>query len=204
MAQTGSSSKRRNARDEATRKVIAAEARMAAVSTNGRPKITLSTGVVLNLRPVPKQFIYEATRAFERPRVPVVLNKDKGREEENPADPDYQEAIQRHIIETANAATDVALLRGTEIAEKPETVPGPDDTIWIQEMEVLRMPMSDNPRARYLAWVKAVAAPTDHDILMLLGEVGRLTGVSEADVDDAVERFRRVTARDEDREPQVK
>lgn len=202
MAPTGSSSRRRS-RDGTIKKVVEAEARAAAISTNGRVQITLSTGVILNLRPVPKQFIYEATRSFERPRVPVVLNKDKGREEENPADPDYQEAVQRYIIDTANAATDVAMLRGTEIAHRPKDVPGPDDEIWIQEMEVLRLPMRNNPRARYLAWLKAIAAPLDHDIRTLLEEIGRLTGVSEADVADAVEHFRSLTARDEDREPQI-
>ena len=185
-------------RDERTAKVIEAEER-ASISENGRPQILLSSGVILNLTSVPKTFIYEATRAFKRPKIPTYLNEEKGREEENPGDPDYLEALEMYAADVANAATDVALLRGTSIQEIPDDVIGPDSDEWIQEMEVLGLPMRDNPRARYMTWIKAIAAPLDNDINGLLEEVGRLTGVSESDVADAVERFRRITARSKDR-----
>ena len=184
-------------RDERTAKVIEAEER-ASISENGRPQILLSSGVILNLTSVPKTFIYEATRAFKRPKIPTYLNEEKGREEENPGDPDYLEALEMYAADVANAATDVALLRGTSIQEIPDDVIGPDSDEWIQEMEVLGLPMRDNPRARYMTWIKAIAAPLDKDINGLLEEVGRLTGVSESDVADAVERFRRKTARSKD------
>lgn len=181
-------------RDERITKVVEAEER-ASISENGRPQILLSSGVILNLTSVPKTFIYEATRAFKRPKIPTYLNEEKGREEENPGDPDYLEALEMYAADVANAATDVALLRGTSIQEIPDDVIGPDSEEWIQEMEVLGLPMRDNPRARYMTWIKAIAAPLDNDINGLLEEVGRLTGVSESDVADAVERFRRITAR---------
>ena len=185
-------------RDEQITKAVEAEERAVSISENGRPQILLSSGVILNLTSVPKTFIYEATRAFKRPKVPVYLNEAKGREEENPGDPDYLEALEMYAADAANAATDVALLRGTSIQEIPDDVIGPDSEEWIQEMEVLGLPMRDNPRARYMTWIKAIAAPLDNDINDLLEEVGRLTGVSESDVADAVERFRRITKRSED------
>jgi hypothetical protein len=60
------------------------------------------------------------------------------------------------------------------------------------------MPLVDNPRSRYLAWVKGVAAPLDEDINLLLEALGRLTGVAESDVLDAVEKFRRTAERRKD------
>lgn len=185
-------------RGERIAKVVEAEER-ASISENGRPQILLSSGVILNLTSVPKTFIYEATRAFKRPKIPTYLNEEKGREEENPGDPDYLEALEMYAADVANAATDVALLRGTSIQEIPDDVMEPDSEEWIQEMEVLGLPMRDNPRARYMTWIKAIAAPLDKDINGLLEEVGRLTGVSESDVADAVDRFRRNTARSKDR-----
>lgn len=185
-------------RDEQVEKAVEAEARAVSISKNGRPQILLSSGVVLNLTSVPKTFIYEATKAFKRPKIPTYLNEDKGRREENPNDPDYLEAVEMYAADIANAATDVAFLRGTTIQEIPDDVMGPDSKEWIQEMEVLGLPMRDNPRARYLTWVKAIAAPLDNDINDLLEEVGRLTGVSESDVAEAVDRFRRDTARSKD------
>ncbi len=170
--------------------VEAAEAAERA-ALNGRGTVRMSSGVVFAVRPIPAHFIYEVTKRFERPKVPVYFNKDKGRDEENPNDPNYLEELERHRADVSNASTDVALLRGTDMVEKPDKLPGPDDQEWIAEMQVLGHPMVDNPRARYLAWVKAIAAPTGDDILKLIGELGRLTGVSEEDTDEAVERFRR-------------
>ena len=168
-------------------------------SENGRFVVELSTGVKLKIRPVPRHFMYEVTRRFIRPKPPIIFIEDKGREEENPGDPEYAEALERFLSDIANAATDVALLRGTEIEHIPDGIPKPDSKVFREEMELFGMPMLDSSRARYLYWIKSIAAPTSEDINDLLGELGRLTGVAESDVEDAVNRFRSVTARGEDR-----
>ena len=181
--------------DEITRKVVEG---LEEIEQGERDTVALSTGVVLKIKPVPKFFIFDVTARIEKPKPPFVFIESKGREEENPDDPDYQEALEKWIMDVANAGNDVALLRGSEIESVPKGVPGPDDKEWINEMEVYGLPMIDNPTARYLSWVKAIAAPLDRDIELLLGEIGRLTGVSEADVEDAVARFRRLTTRKAD------
>ena len=168
-------------------------------SANGRAIVELSTGVKLKLRPVPRHFMYEVTRRFIKPKPPMT-EMGKGRLEENPGDPEYADAIERYLSDTANAATDVALLRGTEIDFVPKDVPKPDSKTFREEMELLGMPMLESSRARYLYWVKYMAAPTSEDINGLLGELGRLTGVAESDVEDAVSRFRSLTPRGEDRQ----
>ena len=155
-------------------------------------EVELSSGVILSLRPTPKHFIYQVTSRFQPPQVPTVWLEKKQREEQNPNDPDYQLAIEMYAVEVANAATDVTILRGSQVKYIPDHVMGPDDDDWKAEMQLLGMPLAESKRARYLAWVKGVAAPMDRDIEILLEALGRLTGVAEADVLDAVEKFRRV------------
>ena len=165
---------------------------------NGRAIVELSTGVKLKIRPVPRHFMYEVTRRFVRPKPPM-LEMGKGRLEENPGDPEYADAIERYLSDTANAATEGAVLGGTEIDFIPKDVPRPESKTCLEEMELLGMTMLDSKRARYLYWVKYMAAPTSEDINGLLGELGRLTGVAESDTEDAVKRFRSLTPRGEDR-----
>jgi len=162
-----------------------------------RDIVTLSTGVQLRVKPMPKHFVFQVTERYKKPKVPVYMT-DKGREEENPSDPDYIEAMQMHLAEISNASTDVAILRGTEVVHIPDDVMGPDSEDFKMELEVLKFGMVDNARARYLAWVKAIAAPADADIENLFEEIGRLTGVTEADVAEAADRFQRLEGRESD------
>lgn len=187
-------------RDEAVRNVVEGIEEEENRERDEEAIVTLSTGVKLKIKPIPKNFIYAVTSRFEHPKVPTYLNESKGREEPNPDDPDYQDDVEQYIASVANASNDVALLRGTEILELPKGFPGPDSKKWKEEMEALDLPMIDNSRARYLNWIKGMAAPLDRDIVLLMEEIGRLTGVTEADVTDAVERFRRLAGRDSDRE----
>ena len=181
--------------DETTRAVVEG---LEEVERGECDTVTLSTGVVLKIKPVPKFFIFDVTARIKKPKPPLVFIESKGRDEENPDDPDYQEALEKWVMNVANAGNEVALLRGSEVESIPEGVPGPDSKDWKNEMEVLGLPMIKNSRARYLTWVKAIAAPLDRDINNLLGEIGRLTGVSEADVEDAVARFRGIATRESD------
>lgn len=181
--------------DETTRTVVEG---LEEIERGECDTVTLSTSVVLKIKPVPKFFIFDVTARITKPKPPLVFIENKGREEENPDDPDYQEALEKWVINVASAGNDVALLRGSEIESIPERIPGPDSEDWKNEMEVLGLPMIKNARARYLTWVKAIAAPLDRDINLLLGEIGRLTGVSEKDVEDAVARFRRLASREAD------
>lgn len=161
-------------------------------------QITLSTGVVLKVKPVPKHFIFTVTSRFEKPKVPVYLNESKGREEENPNDPDYIEAVEMYVADIASAAIDVVILRGTEVISIPDGFPDHNSKDWKEEMEILGMPLIKKERARYLAWIKGMACPLEEDIEILMEIIGQHTGVSEADTAEAVARFRRITGGDTD------
>lgn len=181
-----------------TEQVVAAVMALEESEDFQKDEITLSSGLRLRLKTVPKHFIYGVTKDIPPPQVPLVNVDGKKLPIENPDDPDYKEAVENWIVVTANAATDVALLRGTEIIDLPDGMIGPDSTAWIEELEVLGLSMRDNSRARYLYWIKAVGIPEEADLSALMEALGRLTGVTEDDVTDAVERFRGIAARPSD------
>ncbi|GAF79299.1 unnamed protein product [marine sediment metagenome] len=176
--------------DDVTRNVVKGVNEEENRERGGEDIVTLSSGVRLKIRAVPRNFIFAVTAKFEKPKVPRYMNEQKGKEEENPNDPNYLDATEKYLLNLADASNNVVLLRGTEIVGIPDDVPGPDSKQWKEEMTVLEMSMIDNKRARYLAWVKGIAAPLESDINGLFTEIGRLTGVSEEDVAQAAERFR--------------
>jgi hypothetical protein len=181
-----------------TAEVVAAVMALEESEDFQKDEIALSSGLRLRLKTVPKHFIYGVTKDIPAPDVPLVYVDGKKRPIENPDDPDYKEALDKWIVVTANAATDVALLRGTEILDLPDGMISPDSTEWVEELEVLGLPMRDNSRARYLYWIKAVGVPEEEDLMALMEALGRLTGVTEDDVADAVERFRGIAERPSD------
>ena len=154
--------------------------------------VELSTGVVMKVNRVPAMLMADivSTLSANRPRVPEVLIESKGRVEQNPDDPDYQERLQNHNAVLATAINDAMVLMGSEISKLPKGVPGPDDKRFLSRMQALHRPI-DSEDLRYLAWVKYVAAIEPNDITELLGAIGRLSGVSETDVQTAVDNFRR-------------
>lgn len=160
--------------------------------------VTLSSGVQLKVKEVPKHFIFTVTSKFEKPKVPWA--DIGGMQKENPNDPDYLADLERWVADTANAGNDIALLLGTELVEVPNDVMKHGSKEFKEMMEYFELPMLKNKNAIYLNWIKAIAAPTDADITLLLGEIGRLTGVAEADVAQAVDRFRSIAVRDPDSE----
>lgn len=156
----------------------------------GSDTITLSTGVVLKLKPVSKWLIQAVNRQFKRPTVPKQYVKSAGKDVENPMHPKYKDDMEKYLVDIGNATTDVCILRGTEIIEIPQNLFHYDSKECASEMKALGFKLTDNNSARYLYWVKYVAAPLDRDMNLLMGALGRLTGVAEADVLEAVARFR--------------
>lgn len=168
-------------------------------SDNGQSEmgvVLLSTGVKLRLKKFPKMVIPDVLKAVDdkhggRPKVPTVFLKDKGREEENPDDPDYQAAVQAYQMRQAAVINDALIMRGTELLSCPKGVKGMNDPDWLALEQASETPGLDNEYVRYLTWVKHVAALDDEDVRKIIQEVGRLIGISEADVSEAVKSVRR-------------
>lgn len=152
--------------------------------------ITLSTGVVLKPKQVPPMTYLQVMTRFEEPKVPTVMNESMGRLMENPDDPSYKKAVERWQLQASDAMMNVLILFGTEFVSAPKGFSTPEDDDWVEKLRIVGAEVNPGSKNwRYLAWVKSEAAPADADIQTLMGEVGRLSGVSEDDVQASVQSF---------------
>ena len=167
------------------------------MSSNGsNGTIELSTGVVLRSKPINRNVFADILSEHVPPRVPTSYNTDKGREEDNPQDPDYLEEMQRYNTQLARAMSDALIVLGTDFESKPDELPSYDDETWLEEVELLRVYKTKTRRGRYLAWVKTVAIATVEDFNAITNSVKRSMGVPEEDVTTQAKRFRANKARD--------
>jgi len=154
--------------------------------------LTLSTGVKLRIKQVPvmlpTEIAMEGMRL--RPKAPVMFIEALDREDENQSDPDYQEALQRWQSQILVDMNNAFILLGTEIDSVPRGFARPEDPKFHEQMSVLNRDVGSES-LQYLAWVKYCAAPKSDDIALIVGEVGRLSGVGESDVREAVDGFQR-------------
>jgi hypothetical protein len=159
-----------------------------AAQTNTEAIITLSTGVVLKCKQAPSLTLVKVMGAFPRPKPPVWINKQVGREMENPDDPDYIERLRAWQMESSNAILNALVLLGTELVSKPKGFPGPNEDAWLDEYQLLGVPMlPENKSWRYLTWVTFKAAIADSDMDLIKEAVGKLSGIPEQKVKAAEE-----------------
>lgn len=156
--------------------------------------LTLSNGIVLMVSRVPATILVDVMAEVrrERPKPPVHYIERLGREEENPSDPDYIEAMESFKLRQAKIVGDAFLAAGTKLWSCPEGMPKPDDkdADWLENMRILNINIPDGRRGRYLMWLKAVALVEQDDYAKVMEEVGRKSGVRETDVQSAAESFR--------------
>lgn len=160
-----------------------------------RPEIDtvrLSSGIVLKVKPVPPYLVRQAAKNVVRPQPPKIkLREDRDIEEENPDDPEYQEALGRHVVQAAEAASDLMLMAGTELVSLSDGQVPPESDEWLELVQFVGVEVDwDSKFARYLAWVKFYAIMRESDLALLLAAVGRGIGLSEKEVDQAVDSFR--------------
>jgi len=171
----------------------ALEAAAQAVEESKAPQssvVTLSNGVKLRLKPVPPFLVRQAAMKLERPRVPR-MDIGKGREEDNPNDPSYLEALTDFENRSTDAALNVMLAAGTEVESIPKGVAGPLDDSWLELLEVLEVGVDlKRPVARYLAWVRYVALATAADVTRITEAMSKGIGLTEEEVEATAESFR--------------
>lgn len=172
---------------------INAAARGASRARNGTGsgRVTLSNGIVLRLKPVPPFAVRQAAIAVIDPPVPTVWIADKERNEPNPNDPDYIDAVNRANEQRIEAVTNLFFMMGTEVEAVPDGMFRPEDDGWIDMLEVVGLPVDRaNQFKRHYQWVAWYAAQSEHDISTIMTSVATLSGVSEADVQVAIRSFR--------------
>jgi hypothetical protein len=175
-------------------KSLEARAFEAAVKAGGDgalATVLLSSGIVLKVRPVPPLAIRQAVMNVERPRVPIVFIEEKGREEENPDDPGYRDALVEYRIATGMAAMKALLVLGTQVESLPDGLSGPEDDGWLEELQDAGLDIeASSPRARYLAWLQFYALKTNEDLAAAMDGPRKASGITEEDVALAVQSFR--------------
>ncbi len=171
----------------------AAAAALSANGTKPADLIEFSNGIVLRVKSVSPLAIRQAAIRVPRPKPPMSMIKEKGREEENPNDPAYLAALEEYEEVSALAGLNVLVLLGTTLETVPEGLQGPDDEGWVGDLQYVGVLPADfddgDKRARYLAWVRyyAVANIEDH-VKLMIGPMAK-AGVSEEDVAKAIDSF---------------
>lgn len=126
------------------------------------------------------------------PKPPVVYIEDKEREEENPNDPDYLEAVQEFNMERGMLSLAVYVSMGTEVQTLPAGMESAESDDWANELRRFGLDIADKGRERYFQWVKYYAVSDADELNNLLITVMGVTGeVFEEAVKEAEESFRR-------------
>ncbi len=163
--------------------------------------ITLSTGVVLRLMKPSRFLLQEKARQMtpKVPKPPVVFIEDKGREEENPADPAYIEAARAWSNDWARATENATILMGTAIESVPEGFQRPEDTEWATELaDAYGLEVPQSKPLRYCMWLKLWAVRTDDDARALKEKTDHMLGIPQRKVAEAMDSFRGGAERDTD------
>ncbi len=157
---------------------------------DGSTTVLLSTGVVLRHteKPPSKIILAKIIERYEYPDPPM-SDMGKGRLEPNPNHPDYTKAVEEIDAKRGFAFYDALIVLGTEIESIPVDMEGPDDTGWIDEMEILGFEVDKREKALYRDWVRNYAASSEEDMKLIIAfVVGRL-GATEGQVQIELDKF---------------
>lgn len=94
--------------------------------------VILSTGVRVRLNPVSSSLVEDMKNAIKMPPVPMVWIEAKEREEENPNDPAYIDAVREVESKRASAVLDALVMFGVELEDGL-----PEDAVWVKKLKVL-------------------------------------------------------------------
>ena len=148
--------------------------------------VILSTGVELYVKQANPNILIRIMTAAKRPEPPIVFMKDIGREMENPNDPDYISRVKAWEMDYNSGMLSALIALGTSLKFKPKHLPAADKDEWIADYKSLGLPiMPESKSWRYTTWVLFVAAVIDQDMKAIGDAVKKLSGVREADVQDA-------------------
>jgi hypothetical protein len=147
---------------------------------------TSKGGIRVRIHTINQLLIEEAVNELQEPKVPVIIDEDKGYTIENPDSPQYKRDMEAFERKQYMATLDAALLWGIELLD-----PIPDDDTWIKKLRFFskRNPQvnidqydMDEPIEREFVYKKFVAINTD-ELVNLMDMI--VEGVSEEDKEKA-------------------
>jgi len=155
-----------------------------------------STGAIVEALETPTNLAQRIWAQFPEPKPPMIKRKDGSREwmEPNFNSPSFIAAQDERTIAVGEAMLKLQMLKAMKIHQLPEGVPPyEEDDTWEEELEAigLSVPSKKQKTARYLEWLRYRIIPTSGDLsrLQMLGT--RRSGVSEEEIDAAIDRFQR-------------
>lgn len=175
---------------------VRAAAQTAAAQINGHEpdmpsEVVLENGVILKFKPFPAELVRRAAQRLAVPEVPRVMNEDKGREEDNPNDPKYLQAVAEHTQESWSTGVNVMIALGTEVSHVPDGLYRPEDEAWIADCKYFGVEVeAEDDRARYISWVQLYAVSGGGDWMKVLLPLIKRAGLTEEEVAQAVQSFR--------------
>lgn len=150
--------------------------------------VTLSTGYKARIVPVSASLIDQVTSRVKDPEVPMWMNEDKGREEPNPADPIYLNALDEAAKERGLAAMDALIMFGVELEEEqPGNLEGPDGQKWLRKLRFIGIEVDTEDPFELEFYFKKYVAVSAEDVNLVTSR----SGMSAADVEAAERSFRR-------------
>ena len=143
----------------------------------------LSTGVSAVLSPVSASLIDEVTAKVKDPKVPTWHNEEKGRDEPNPGDPDYIEALSDAERERGKAAMDALVMFGVDLVDGV-----PEDDEWLVKLQFLGVVENRelSTMEREFVYKKYVAVSAAD-----IGRITELSGISSEELQEAEATFQR-------------
>jgi hypothetical protein len=171
-----------------------------------RAELTLSNGIVLTFRPVTPSLITAVREELESryPAAPVTYLEAKGRDEPNPNDPAYQNELRRLMARTERVLNDLVVAAGVEIKSVPEGYFNLEDPGWLEDPRIVVACASgysfdrDDAIQRKVTWLRYYAVETWLDDRLFNRVPIELAGITEAEVQSAVDAFRGLQGRGTD------
>lgn len=153
----------------------------------------LSSGVIVEAKQLPVGYGANIARQHQakKPKPPRLFVPELGREEENPDDPDYLDALRQWQLEFAMSSLNLAMAFGIEVKFIPEGLM----THTSPEFKAMLSFLGDDASLPFVKWLQLVAAPTLEDLTAISNLPGFQVGVQEAGVQAEVETFRPAKAR---------
>lgn len=167
--------------------------RPATLAEHDKGIITLSTGVRARIRPVSATLLDEVSQQVAVPAVPRQFIEAKNREEPNPLDPTYLQAVKDSERERGLKTTEALIMFGIELVDG---VPAQDEwlpkLLYMQKRGLLaldRFDLNDPLEVEFI--FKLYMAVSGADLMY----VSMASGLTEKEVAEAMTSFQRQTPR---------
>ncbi len=154
-------------------------------------EVELENGIKITCNAVSIMTLRHSQANIPKPKPPVVVSEEKGREEEWEGDPRYQAELLEWQEKIGNVATNLMLMMGTKIHSIPANIDNPEDDGWVDMLQATGMELNvSSNSARYLSWLRFYAISTPQDLLEVTTKVAQKSGVLNKDAEAALDSFR--------------